>query len=348
MTTTSKKQVKTDNFYLTILLEINKKPQSLKEVSEFLGVSKQNINYYTRQLKKKNLILKKGYGVWEITEEGKNQLKFLTKSRQSKNFSIGTNKTKKKDDKNIQNQGRDINLHALNIDTRIISGKINFKDIGGYLQKKFVNWQPSYKKIAKPIGLTWRNNNNKSISIFVWSRKIIELNDVYTLINRALIFTYQELLKHHVTIDIYDFTVKNMHIWVKDDEIDKVLNKGMKFEVLLNRGCALNSSQPAKAWADSSPFKGLESNDLQYMENYIKMPEYVKQSLVMLAGMTESNKELLEAINLEIQNKKLHMKVLNDISDTLKDMKNFVKKSKAQTTSPKPHLTSQRKIGDYL
>ena len=54
-----------NNFYLTILDRLRFKT-NLQKVREELNISKQQMNYYLRQLKKRGLIQNKGYGWWEL------------------------------------------------------------------------------------------------------------------------------------------------------------------------------------------------------------------------------------------------------------------------------------------
>lgn len=63
----SNKRGKKINFYLSVyeFIKSNKKlPDLAKE-----GISKQKLNYYVKALKQRGLIVKKGYGVWDVTDE---------------------------------------------------------------------------------------------------------------------------------------------------------------------------------------------------------------------------------------------------------------------------------------
>lgn len=64
-----------NNFYLTILDRLRFKT-NLKKIREELDISKQQMNYYLRQLKKRGLIYNKGYGWWELTSKSKNTSKY--------------------------------------------------------------------------------------------------------------------------------------------------------------------------------------------------------------------------------------------------------------------------------
>lgn|SRR6056297_571900 len=63
----SKKRSKKD-FYFSIISMIKKENRLPKDIN------KQRLNYYVRSLKTNNIIRKKGYGVWELTEIGKHYL----------------------------------------------------------------------------------------------------------------------------------------------------------------------------------------------------------------------------------------------------------------------------------
>jgi hypothetical protein len=80
-----KKQVK-KKLYLSIILSIKRKKCLPKDIS------KQRLNYYVKSLKANNLIVKRGYGVWELTALGEKYL-FLP---QSQGGSIKVDKRSKK------------------------------------------------------------------------------------------------------------------------------------------------------------------------------------------------------------------------------------------------------------
>lgn len=71
----SKKTTSKKNFYLAVLSSL-KTTTNLTKIKEKLDISKQQLNYYLRQLKKKGFIYNKGQGWWELTEKGKNPTKY--------------------------------------------------------------------------------------------------------------------------------------------------------------------------------------------------------------------------------------------------------------------------------
>ncbi len=70
-----KKQLGKKNFYLLVLSEL-KISTNLSNIQEKLNISKQQLNYYLRQLRDKGLVTKKGKGWWEVVKSSKNSTKY--------------------------------------------------------------------------------------------------------------------------------------------------------------------------------------------------------------------------------------------------------------------------------
>ena len=71
----SKKTTCKKNFYLPII-QCLKQKKSLQTIQKELNISKQQLNYYLRQLKKKGFVSNKDYGWWELTSKSKNSTKY--------------------------------------------------------------------------------------------------------------------------------------------------------------------------------------------------------------------------------------------------------------------------------
>jgi biotin operon repressor len=71
----SKKSTGKNNFYLSVLNTL-KDTTDLTKIREKLGISKQNLNYYLRELKKKQLIMNRSDGRWELVKSSKNLTKY--------------------------------------------------------------------------------------------------------------------------------------------------------------------------------------------------------------------------------------------------------------------------------
>ena len=66
---------------------------------------------------------------------------------------------------------------------------------------------------------------------------------------------------------------------------------------------------------DSSPYLGVETNDMKYKENLVMMPERMER---ISNNMVPAINELNKSIQLEIYNKQLHQKVLESMDNSLK------------------------------
>jgi len=281
-----KKEVKKENLYLTIfnLIKEGKRPS---EIQSILKITKQNLQYYINHLKDNEFIKKIGYGTWETIKDFKE-----VKKTSKKVFSLGLKKA---------------NLHALNINIPLSEGKIDLKKLGGY-EVKINNWIPQYKKI-RTLGITLRNNNNKSISVFVWSREIFDYLIIPSLCH-SIVHTVCSYFKGKgVILDYFAWRVTTLHLMIRNEDLDRVLNhkRGFKIEVLLGRDTERISekdiTREAKAWVDKTPYSGVKTNDIAYYKNYILMPE----------NISKMANQLVPTISSLNHNMKTHISVLKGI-----------------------------------
>jgi len=263
------KELNKKNVYL-YCINAFKKFKGTGWICSRLRMSIQALNRYLKNLKKLGIIEKKGYATWQITHKFQKQtnkkiLNFIDEKKRTKhNFSVGMKKTR-------------TNLHALTIQIPIISGKINLKKDGGY-ETKLKNWNRQFKRMQN-LGVTLANNNNKSLSIYVWSRDIFDPVVIPKICFVAVQSVYQMCKEEGIILDAFGWEVKALHINIRQKDMDDILNKKLKVEVVLSRNAKKiterDMTRKAKAWVDNSPFSGLETDDLGYYENYILMPERV-------------------------------------------------------------------------
>jgi biotin operon repressor len=71
----SKNSTKKSDFYLPLLNAL-KETTNLSKIREKLNISKQNLNFYLRRLKEKGFIEQKGRGWYEVVKESKNSTKY--------------------------------------------------------------------------------------------------------------------------------------------------------------------------------------------------------------------------------------------------------------------------------
>ncbi len=70
-----KNRLREESFYLSILREL-KITTNLTKIREKLDISKQDLNYYLRELKKRGLVIHKGRGWYEPSKKSKNSTKY--------------------------------------------------------------------------------------------------------------------------------------------------------------------------------------------------------------------------------------------------------------------------------
>lgn len=300
---TSKKQVKKENLYLSIY-NLIKEGVSLKGICYDFGISKQSLQYYITKLKEQGLIVKKGYGTWEVKKE-------------IKDFSVGVSINKPT-----------TNLHALNINFPILKGKI--MDDDWKVKNKLNNWIPKYKNLDILGGLNIRNNNNKSITVFVHSRDIKNVDEVDELSRKVQAYVYDYFRKEGVILDILGCKVNNLNLATEDKHSESMRKKGETFVLDLGRKAEKifpKDSIDAKALIDGSPFKfSAETNDKKWKELYLTMPFNVHNIYYLFSEIAQSMSEFAK----ESKQFGVYMKAHVSAIQELKGMARAIKKDVSQ------------------
>jgi hypothetical protein len=283
------KKKKYKNEFLLDIISLLSDGLNPTQITIKLSISKQKLNYYIKQLKLLGVVTKISYGVWEV------------KKKEVKKLSLGLMKPV-------------TNLHALQIHIPILEGIIN--DSEWEIKNKLNNWIPKYKGLSLLGGLTIRNNNNKSISVFLKSRNI-ELNDIDNLCFKVRAYLFDYFKKDGVILDIMNCEVKNMDLATEDKNGEGMLRKGEKFVIDLNKTSEkvfTNDKIKAKAWLDNSPDPfSAETNDKEWKREYLNMPfsiKDIKQSLILLEEYN-TNLKLHTAVQAE------QLKTQKSIQETL-------------------------------
>jgi len=272
--------VKKGSFYLAVF-NLIKQGKSPSFISKEFKISKQKVYYYTNILKKENIIGKSPDGNWFV---------------KVKTFSLGTRAT--------------TNLHALQINIPISSGNIGVQ--GWTIKEQLNNWTPTYKTFSQLGGITIKNNNNKSITLFAHTRDIKDLKEIdnlaYDLRNWALELIGRE---YGVILDIDKAETKMLHIATQDQTSEEMIKKGEKFELDLDKKAEKifpNDKIDAKAWIDGSPFQfTAETNDKEWKRAYLNMPFSMRDSL--------------QLINYIAQNYASHVKIVEKLNNLLDEPK---------------------------
>lgn len=291
------------NFYLCIYHEIKSRGK-ISHICKREGISKQNLKFYSDVLKDLKIIArvdpKNVYLGWKVLQELSDdqilkQVKVKSKTGKSKS-SIGSRKPVS-------------NLHALQINFPILSGKINDKDWDA-IQGKFNNWLPKYKDLDILGGLKLKNNNNKSVTVFVKSRDFDGFDNDYidNLAFKVRAFAHEYFKnKHGVVLDVLNCATKNMNIATSDKHGEGMLKKGEVFTLDLEKKSEKifpKDDINAKAWLDGSPFKfTAETNDKEWKRAYLQMPFSIQSLLHSMPAIQEYSKNIM--LHMEVQDNQL-------------------------------------------
>ncbi len=317
-----------NNFYFTILLELKLNyKQTLNNIAKKHNISKQKLNYYARQLKEESLIKKLGYGTWQITEKG------LIKLR-----------SKKIDDRDVDNVDQDerifklkrkqADLHKYNFYFPIIDGFIDFTELGGYEPKKGLKgWKPQYLDKDKPFRIKFRNNNNKSITAFVKSRKITDAKKIKEIADLVIQYTYAFFKRHGLTVDRENAYCEDIHIEVTDEVVEKKLQKGDQITVKLNKLrekiTPKDPDKEAHAWADTSPEPSLGTDDPEWWDAFLRQPLTIKDMFQLLQMQTINMTQLTQYSGTLARDLNVHIPVLVENKKTMKSIaKNIAENTK--------------------
>lgn len=311
---------KSKNFYIYIYNAIKdgKYPSKIaKELFPNETKGRQKVNYYISFLKNKGLISKidnKNYAGWEVLKE-MDELELVK-------ISQGRCKNKKV----IRDEAENIitNLHALEIKFPILSGEV--KDKSWEIKNKLNNWLPKYKGLDSLGGLTIRNNNNKTITVFAKSRNIKNLEEVDNLAFKIRAYIYEYFKsKHNVELDVFNCETKNLNLATEDRQSECMIKKGEKFELNLNKTAEKvfeKDNIKAKAWIDGSPFSfSAETNDKEWKRAYLTMPFIIMGLSNSMPAIQEYTKQIM--LHMEVQKKQLETQEL--IQKAVNELRNEIK-----------------------
>ncbi len=322
----SKKTTGKKNFYLPIIssLEIS---TNLLEIQKKLGLSKQQLNYYLRQLKKKGLIKHKANGYYEVVKGSKNSTKygslFEKDSIRGHAYIWNVKLTKK-----LENWDKRI---------EILSKKnINYKLVGA------LKSTPRIKVLGRKV---WLCNNH--IRIFDVEKAsyygktaqeakrnaVLELFRIINALENKLGFIFKpfefSFQKEHYALIKNDLAIehnkKGIILRIKDENndewllVDDSLEKGGELENVGKK--AYQTNKPMQKWWNNhkeTNFKVTPGAILSHMD---KTSQILEQTTQQIKKVSE-NQVVFD------KNISLHQEVLGEIRDAIKELKEERRKKK--------------------
>ena len=326
------------NFYLPILNEL-KKTTNLSKIQEKLGISKQILNYYLRQLKKNGLVINPASGWWELTKASKNTTKYgnLLEKDTIRGHGYTAVIIPKRFPENWNKR------------LEIIKRKgINYKLVGAK------ETTPRIKVLGRKVWLC-----NKNIRIFDKSEEsYYGLNGIES--RKQVFYAFYKVLnalesKLGISLRPYDFQWRKEHyafikndlaidqnkkgvIWrIKDEEgewllIDDSLEKGGELENIGKKSLTTNL-QMQKWWNKK------KENKFKIDDDYIQ--KGFGQTNDMIMRVTENQTMFAE-------NMKSHINAIKILGKEVKGLSRTIKGLKRDKQNLQLELKNQKRIGDFF
>jgi len=305
------------SMYKTLLrLTDDKNPQYPKQIARQLGVKYTTLHYRIKQLERSSFIkkeLRSNITIYSLTDSGKLHLESL-KPNANPNFSVPHKVRHEnicyifpliKDNPEAEWQGT-VNHHT---------------------------WESKKDVLTHPINMTIEKTT-KSVKIYfhkMYFERNLKAKDAKdNMIRRALTIADYHLKKKGIIISLFEGRTMSSEEANEMPQLEGKLDKSRKKSMTFERKARniLPDSRTAKAWIDHSPglFPDWETNDFEYEDKLLLMPEYIDI-------MFREQKHLKEQQNYIMQNQvefatniKLHMKVLTEMSKTMKAIRESLEK----------------------
>lgn len=209
-------------------------------------------------------------------------------------------------------------MHRLNIKFKIIKDNDTAKFDREY---ELNNWIQRFITVKFPIGLTIKKTSKSIIAMFheFETDNSRTIDDFFNHVMRGIQYTYYYCLKKlGIEIDVFEPKVLDQHIVNERPDLAGKIEEGKTTTLDLQRRAKsyFKTDIKAKAWIDHS--RGtpeIETNDFLYQEKLLAMPEKI--------DLIENN--LLPVIHDLTRQMALHLQVMEDMRDSLKEMKGYFK-----------------------
>ncbi len=315
----SKNQLGKKNFYLPILNEL-KISTNLIKIKEKLNISKQQLNYYLRQLKDSGLVINKSRGLWELTNASKNPTKY------------GKNLTKDT-----------IRGHAYIIN--IIPEKLpeNWNKRLELIKKKGINYKlvgakettPRIKVLGRKVWLC-----NKHIRVFNKpGESFYGLNAIES--RKQAFWTFYKVLnalegKLGVSLRPYNFRWQKEHYaFIKNDLAIDQNHKGIIWRIVdenEDEWLLIDDSLEMGGELENVGKKALLTNlDMQKWWNKKKENKFKVDDDYIQKGFSKTNDMIMKNaghLNFYAENMRSHVEAIRILSQTIKELKGEVRKLK--------------------
>lgn len=284
----------------SMVLDYYSKGLYAKQIADKLNISKARVSQITKKLEDAGFLhlkLRGSFKYYELTEKGKTAIK--------------------KNEVKFSSLGGRTKLHAL-------QGKLPIIEDNSHLPEAFWdkannelnNWTPLYKRFDVPIGFTV-TKTPKAIVFHLYAREIDEPKEAQSMAWKCALYLSQYFKAKGLILDIWNAKISNEHYSVPDEVAKRYTEQGHYVEVHLGRKAKpllpLDNID-AKAWIDASEGRPeIESNDVEYITRYIKMPDTMNDVQKAIHDMADNQRIYAEHLNA-------HIPVLKGLSKIIKKM----------------------------
>lgn len=325
-----KEVTKKKDFYLTILNSL-KDTTNLSKIQKRLSISKQNLNYYLRRLKKEGLVENDAYGSWKLTKQSKNVTKYgklLSKDSVRGHGNVVTLSIQEIEDW----KNRISILESKGIHFKLVGAKLNTPRIK-VLGRKVWLCNKSIRIYDKPDESYYGINAIQSrVLAFNEFKKIISIleNKLGIRLNPSDI----EFKKEHFALIKNDLAIEHNQkgeiLRVKDESgewliVDDSLGKGGELETIGKK--ALVTNIPMQKWWNDMKETKFEVTP-RFILNSINQ---VTQNQVMFNKNFESHVQSIKSLGHSATANATSVELLAEVVRELKDeiviLKEIIKKN---------------------
>jgi len=316
-----KKEVK--HFYLYILKDLHD-GLDLSKIQKKHSIYKQKLYYYLKLLKSEGLIVKVGYGTWELTQKGEIYLM---------NSSNNLSRRKKGSQRFVSDpKTNQIHIHNLRIKFPLIedkSSKFWQKESDfSYVGKKYYYFHELFT--VEKIG-----NVTIEIKLDFWISANNEKdfkNNLIKALDSRIDQAVNYISDKGIEVNYSKRSVINIELAIKtpfDSQIDwsKIVHEYLDLKRLREKIFEGDLNQPGKAIIDRS-HRTRETNSIRYGEKVLAMPEtidHLSNSLIPVLSEFKdiSAQRLISDKNLAI-NINTHTAVLKNLKGAVSDLRNEI------------------------
>ena len=189
------------------------------------------------------------------------------------------------------------------------------------VNRRFRNSMIKHKDLRGAVsGLSVRETS-KGIELAVKHRKLDTVREIYPLVMRAQMWAVGYFAAKGYELDMMNARVNDVHISIATRETREAAEAAgrvcVEFQRERRRILPADPLQPARTWFDRTPEPGLETNDMDYAECFLRMPE-------LLAKLASAQARQAEAMAVYAEHLKSHALFIEKSAGILDSLEGFI------------------------